>query len=557
MNTSLPTYQPITVHNLEKYQSREKASRTALGDKRRVRVCDRLRSALVKKLSVCVSRLACAEKERRSFSRFLNSSKLDTPDLIDYVCTRSMLGPTLAGRTSCRGEEMLVISDKVNLNLSKAAKRVEGNGGGLGVLEDNKTRGVHAHVSIGINARSLHLAGLCDVILFNRSQRDSSQYTHRKSRGTANSSRLSTHEKESHAWRQGADNAFDLLHQAGSSRCTFIFDSDADSLENFNHLLNIPHTGRPQAAQRGGSPRSRPGADGAPHELEGNFIVRCQYRKRQIKVEPAKKGMPMIHHDAGRASAQASTIGLADYLAQTPFSGTSYSVSLREYDFIANTKRRKARKARTAKIKVKYNALAYQDKAGQLHKLYAVQAWENPQALPKSERSTAIDWILITDREVHTYEQARQIIFYYQQRWHIEQLFRILKKQGFNIEQAQLGSLQALIRIIILAMESSTKILRLVQARHARKGNPIGEVFSASEIDLLHRLNDTYQGKADKQKNPYPPEQLSYAAWIIARMGGWHVYNTRPPGPIVMARGLQQFNNLKNNLDRLGYNQNS
>ncbi len=50
------------------------------------------------------------------------------------------------------------------------------------------------------------------------------------------------------------------------------------------------------------------------------------------------------------------------------------------------------------------------------------------------------------------------------------------------------------------------------------------------------------QDKTEKQKNYYPKNSMSRAAWIIARLGGWNGYASEsPPGPIVMLRGLQKF----------------
>ncbi|MBK7886146.1 MAG: transposase [Bacteroidetes bacterium] len=48
-----------------------------------------------------------------------------------------------------------------------------------------------------------------------------------------------------------------------------------------------------------------------------------------------------------------------------------------------------------------------------------------------------IHWRILTTIEVRTGE-VQKIIERYKQRWYIEQLFRLTKKQGFKIEQTQL-----------------------------------------------------------------------------------------------------------------------
>ena len=47
-----------------------------------------------------------------------------------------------------------------------------------------------------------------------------------------------------------------------------------------------------------------------------------------------------------------------------------------------------------------------------------------------------------------------------------------------------------------------------------------------------------------KQKNPYPKGTLAFAAWVIARLGGWTAYYGKP-GPKIMRLGLEAFRRIK------------
>ena len=82
----------------------------------------------------------------------------------------------------------------------------------------------------------------------------------------------------------------------------------------------------------------------------------------------------------------------------------------------------------------------------------------------------------------------------------------------------------------------------------ARDGNTqqdIKGVFSPIEIDCLEQLNTKIEGKTEKQKNPHHKNTLAFAAWVIARLGGWSGYiKQRPSGLITMRDGLIQFYNL-------------
>ena len=55
-------------------------------------------------------------------------------------------------------------------------------------------------------------------------------------------------------------------------------------------------------------------------------------------------------------------------------------------------------------------------------------------------------------------------------------------------------------------------------------------------------LNEKLEGDTDKAKNNNDPQRLSWATWIIAKLGGWKGYNRkRPPGPILLKKGLDKF----------------
>jgi uncharacterized protein YacL (UPF0231 family) len=79
-------------------------------------------------------------------------------------------------------------------------------------------------------------------------------------------------------------------------------------------------------------------------------------------------------------------------------------------------------------------------------------------------------------------------------------------------------------RLIIMMMENAAKVLKLVGARSGQSSEPIAAVFHQEETVLLKKINLKYEGKTEKEQNPYDEESLSYGAWIIAKMGGWKGY---------------------------------
>jgi hypothetical protein len=148
-------------------------------------------------------------------------------------------------------------------------------------------------------------------------------------------------------------------------------------------------------------------------------------------------------------------------------------------------------------------------------------------------------WMLLTSQAVTSEAEAETMIRAYRQRWVIEQLFRTLKTQGFGVQGCQTGR-AALEKLVTAAVIAAIQVMQLVQARDGRGKRPVSDAFAPGELPLLAALNESLQGATWKQKNPHPPDRLAWAAWIIARLGGWDGYDGKP-GPIVMYNGLRNF----------------
>jgi len=157
--------------------------------------------------------------------------------------------------------------------------------------------------------------------------------------------------------------------------------------------------------------------------------------------------------------------------------------------------------------------------------------------------SNPIDWKLITTHKISTWEEAILMIDWYGSRWYIEQLFRLLKKQGFGVEESELESGWAIRKLVIMQMTALLKILQMNIAYAAPEGGqPIDEVFDSREIQVLHLINKKFQGKTVKLGNHNDPLTTKWATWIIGRLGGWKGYDSQgPPGVIILKRGLERL----------------
>lgn len=179
-------------------------------------------------------------------------------------------------------------------------------------------------------------------------------------------------------------------------------------------------------------------------------------------------------------------------------------------------------------------------KAQKSIKLYAIDVREHESSVRAGEE--AVHWRLLTTHRIDNIEAALQCVDWYRLRWWIEQLFRTLKQQGLNIESSQVETAEALFKLVCLATHAATISLQLCLAREGQTNQAATDVFSQDEIEMLEHLQSKLEGRTQKQKNPHEKGRLAWAAWLIARLGGWKGYASEAkPGPITMLQGQQAF----------------
>lgn len=208
------------------------------------------------------------------------------------------------------------------------------------------------------------------------------------------------------------------------------------------------------------------------------------------------------------------------------------------------------RSAHAAELEVKWGKMSLaRPKSGVVGHLptslevYVVEVKETPESVVNGE--SPVHWVLLTTHPVASAEQAVQVIQWYCWRWVIEQVFRTLKSKGLDIENSEVETYERMANLATLALVTAVQIMQLVQARSGQTNQAISDAFNQLEIALIRHLNPTLEGKTEKQKNPHPPDSLAFASWVIARLGGWKgLASQRPPGPITMKIGLQQFQSI-------------
>jgi Transposase DDE domain len=204
------------------------------------------------------------------------------------------------------------------------------------------------------------------------------------------------------------------------------------------------------------------------------------------------------------------------------------------------------RPARQAKLALRFGTIALRRPEG------------SPRDWPKMVELTLVEvveldppagveplhWYLLTTHDVRDAASAWRLVGWYKQRWIIEQLFRILKTQGLQIEDSRIETADRLLKLTAIATKAAAIILQLLQARDGKSAEPATTAFTDDEIQALAAAGAKYEGRTKLQSNPHTPRSLAWAAWIIARLGGWDGYPRTKPGPITLRHGLEYFQAL-------------
>jgi hypothetical protein len=176
--------------------------------------------------------------------------------------------------------------------------------------------------------------------------------------------------------------------------------------------------------------------------------------------------------------------------------------------------------------------------------IWAIEVREDACSVVGKE--APIHWRLLSTHPIHSLEQAMQCVQWYCQRWHIEQTFRTLKRQGLDVESSLVEEARRLEKLAVLALSAAVHTMQLVLAREGNTDRPASDCMRQADYPMLEQVSGQLEGKTLKQKNPHTKHSLAWAAWIVARLGGWKGYaSERKPGPITMVHGLQALANIR------------
>lgn len=143
-----------------------------------------------------------------------------------------------------------------------------------------------------------------------------------------------------------------------------------------------------------------------------------------------------------------------------------------------------------------------------------------------------LEWRLLSNREVATFEQACQLIDWYRARWEIELFFHVLKN-GCRVEALQLATIERVERALALYLVVAWRVARLMR---------LGRSCPHLDAELLFERDEWQAAFILNQRPPPPtPPPLNDVIRLIARLGGFLARkHDGEPGVKTIWLGLQR-----------------
>lgn len=123
-----------------------------------------------------------------------------------------------------------------------------------------------------------------------------------------------------------------------------------------------------------------------------------------------------------------------------------------------------------------------------------------------------VEWRLLTNRPIETFEAATELIDWYRARWEIELFFHVLKN-GCRVEALQLSTVERLERALALFMVVAWRIARLMRLGRTCPDLDAALLFDQDEWHAAYILN--------RKKVPKTPPRLNEVVRLVAMLGGF------------------------------------
>ena len=203
------------------------------------------------------------------------------------------------------------------------------------------------------------------------------------------------------------------------------------------------------------------------------------------------------------------------------------------------------RKARTANVSVRYTSVELKPhwRPNQLKlppvTLNAILVREEH---PSPDVDDPIEWLLLTNTPVDSFEDAERVIQWYCTRWQIE-LFHKVLKSGCNVEECRLKTAPRLQNFIALMSIVAWRLHWMTFIQCAQPDSPCTTVLTTIEWQALYmRIHKSH-------KLPDNPPSVRQAVRWIAQLGGFLARKSDgEPGITAVWRGWQRLQDIASTL---------
>jgi len=385
---------------------------------------------------------------------------------------------TSKSKSKQESNHLLCIQDTTEINYTNHINRIGKDDQEIGPVTKNDNAGFFCHPTLIVDSEQQMPVGFSSIQIWNRSWDKKDKFERKYHL-------QDIEEKESYRWIKASEDTKKILNDVPT--LTIIGDRESDIYEEF---VSVP-------------------------DERTHLLVRSSINRRLYQQEDK----------------------LFEHLKALP-SALEYQLPIQH---------NKKRKNRIAKLTLKFTKVKLcRPQKSRLNKypefvdMWAIEARELSETTPHNEKP--IIWRLLTTHPVVDVKTALQCIQWYAQRWIIEELFRVIKSKGLQIESSQLETGAGLKKQLVMALQVALTTMSLKMAYNNNHHIKASVQFSNDEMMFMVALNATLEGNTQKQKNPFDKESLAYCSWVCARLSGWSGYISQDkPGYISMKQGLDKF----------------
>jgi len=164
--------------------------------------------------------------------------------------------------------------------------------------------------------------------------------------------------------------------------------------------------------------------------------------------------------------------------------------------------------------------------------------WAQERRAPRGKER--LNWMLFTNRPVHSYADAIAVIESYCHRWRIEDFHRTWKRGHCHVEETQLRKRDHVVRWATMLAAVAMRVERLKHLARTKPNEPATIGLTPIEVEALRAAKRTRFSKRTESIGDEMPTIETAVLWI-AQFGGFAGKPTATPGSVTIGRGLERL----------------